>query len=285
MQRDRFYFLALICAMLVSSGFAQERRPHNRNSKDDGATVTPQALPPLVNGSGTIGRIPKWTAFSGSTYTLGDSVVTEKNGLIGVGLDTPTSQLAVAGIVQSTAGGFKFPDGTIQTTAGISPGQVVSSLNGLTGPVSLAAGSNITITPSGNSLTIGTSVTNPALTAFQKALSLKINPSSTTVVGEIPVPAGKRLVIEYVTIRVYLPPGALVTESDLNTTINGNLVSHEILPTKVLETISGDRWVCERLVRIYADGGTSANLVVFFSQNGLTGTVLASVSGHLVDLP
>jgi hypothetical protein len=40
------------------------------------------------------------------------------------------------------------------TSAKIAPGQVVKNLNGLTDNVSLAAGSNITITPSGNTLTI-----------------------------------------------------------------------------------------------------------------------------------
>jgi hypothetical protein len=98
-------------------------------------------------------------------------------------------------MIETTLGGYKFPDGTVQTTAGISfvthdaslaglgtaasplgiavggvqtvhlangavtaskiaNGTVVRSLNGLFDNVTLAAGSNITITPAGNTLTI-----------------------------------------------------------------------------------------------------------------------------------
>jgi len=39
-------------------------------------------------------------------------------GNIGIGTSTPGSKLTVAGLVESSTGGFKFPDGTIQTTAG-----------------------------------------------------------------------------------------------------------------------------------------------------------------------
>jgi hypothetical protein len=37
-------------------------------------------------------------------------------GNVGIGTDTPTSELTVAGTIESTSGGIKFPDGTIQTT-------------------------------------------------------------------------------------------------------------------------------------------------------------------------
>jgi hypothetical protein len=40
-------------------------------------------------------------------------------GNVGIGTTSPASPLTVAGTVQSTSGGFKFPDGTTQTTAGV----------------------------------------------------------------------------------------------------------------------------------------------------------------------
>ena len=96
-------------------------------------------------------------------------------------------------MIETTLGGYKFPDGTVQTTAalssifhdaslmgngtsesplGIAIGgvqtvhiansgdggedrqQVVRSLNGLFDNIQLAGGTNITITPAGNTLTI-----------------------------------------------------------------------------------------------------------------------------------
>ncbi len=40
------------------------------------------------------------------------------SGNVGIGTNSPGQKLSVAGIVESTSGGFKFPDGTVQTTAG-----------------------------------------------------------------------------------------------------------------------------------------------------------------------
>lgn len=70
-----------------------------------------------VTGSGTTGRLSKWVGAPG-TSILGDSNVTEdKFGKVGIGTTTPTSPLTVQGMIETTLGGYKFPDGTIQTTA------------------------------------------------------------------------------------------------------------------------------------------------------------------------
>lgn len=73
-----------------------------------------------VLGSGTVGRLPKWTGITSSNSLIGDSTIFEdKFGLVGIGTDTPTSKLTVRGMIEITLGGLKFPDGTVQTTAGI----------------------------------------------------------------------------------------------------------------------------------------------------------------------
>jgi trimeric autotransporter adhesin len=73
-----------------------------------------------VIGSGIVGRLTKWTGFTSSNSTIGNSTIFEdKDGLVGIGTDSPTSRLTVAGVIQSSIGGFKFPDGSVQTTAGI----------------------------------------------------------------------------------------------------------------------------------------------------------------------
>src|SRR5262249_3294439 len=101
-----------------------------------------------------------------------------RDGNIGIRTMEPSSPLTVAGTIEVTSGGIKFPDGTNQTTAamgfgnsaeaearpsrkpnGLAPAGtevVVTRLNGLFNKVNLVAGSGITITPSYslNSLTI-----------------------------------------------------------------------------------------------------------------------------------
>jgi len=83
-------------------------------------SVSPLAFAPNlpVLGGGTVGRLTKWTGITGSNSFIGNSTIFEdKNGLVGIGTDTPTSRLTVGGVIESSIGGFKFPDGTIQTTS------------------------------------------------------------------------------------------------------------------------------------------------------------------------
>ena len=41
----------------------------------------------------------------------------DSKGRVGVGTNAPTHKLSVAGVVESASGGFRFPDGTLQSTA------------------------------------------------------------------------------------------------------------------------------------------------------------------------
>ncbi|MFN2576343.1 MAG: tail fiber domain-containing protein [Pyrinomonadaceae bacterium] len=191
-----------------------------------------------------------------------DAVVSQSNSLVlgnnanvGIGTSTPNSKLTVVGLIETTTGGVKFPDGTTQTTAAtpvnailnqttqqaganfnisgsgtigtnlsvggtlsgngsgltnlnagnitsgtlnnarlgliptaniadlavtaskIASGQVVKNLNGLTENVMLAAGANVTITPSGNTLTIASAGGGASLTVKEE----DGNPSVTSV--------------------------------------------------------------------------------------------------------
>jgi hypothetical protein len=150
--------IGTLALLVLLVNLAQAQSTRQAATKQDKAAKSANlqaAAASNVTGSGTPGRLSKWVGTSGSnTFVLGDSnILEDKFGKVGIGTPAPTSPLTVQGMIETTMGGYKFPDGTIQSTA-FSAGQVVSSLNGLKGDVILAAGSNLTITPSGNTLTI-----------------------------------------------------------------------------------------------------------------------------------
>src|SRR5262249_20238819 len=93
-----------------------------------------------VLGAGTVGQLTMWTGFSGTNAFIGDSIITEtKLGQIGIGTTTPTSTLTVQGMIEATTGGFKFPDGTVQTTSASAALLGVSHDSTLTGNGSTAS--------------------------------------------------------------------------------------------------------------------------------------------------
>lgn len=119
-----------------------------------------------VTGKGTAGRVAKFDGAASVT----DSVIAEnKFGQIGIGTDQPSSRLTVFGKIESLTGGFKFPDGTTQLSAGLLPTEAVLSLNGLRGDLTLAGSENVIVTPNGNTVVLSTTGllrTNEAVTSL-----------------------------------------------------------------------------------------------------------------------
>lgn len=119
-RRSKLFAIALILAAFVSASYSQNQNKTASKKKDgkgDGS-VTIQAAQLPVQGGGTLGRVTKWTGFTGSNSVIGDSNIFEdKFGKVGIGTTNPTSTLTVQGVIE-TSGGFKFPDGTMQTSAG-----------------------------------------------------------------------------------------------------------------------------------------------------------------------
>ena len=67
-----------------------------------------------VVGGGTLGRLTKWTGFTSGNSVIGDSSIHEdKFGNVGIGTDTPTSRLTVAGTIEASGGASVLHDMTL----------------------------------------------------------------------------------------------------------------------------------------------------------------------------
>ncbi|HVF87004.1 MAG TPA: hypothetical protein VM866_05410 [Pyrinomonadaceae bacterium] len=100
------------------------------------------------------------------------------------------------------------------------------------------------------------------------------------------VPAGKRFVIEYVSMFAEMPVGE-VAFCRLDTFIEGRLVRHRLsmtAPAAAFDINPGAS--LGQQVRLYADAGTTVTAVGSYSGTvGVDGGFTFSVSGYLVDVP
>ncbi len=87
-------------------------------AEDEGETFTITTYYPSPYGSYT-----ELTTYSNTYLATG-------SGRVGIGTSSPGQKLSVAGTIESTSGGIKFPDGSTQTAAGITG---VTAGTGLTG--------------------------------------------------------------------------------------------------------------------------------------------------------
>ena len=122
-ERLRFTFRALMWAMMLFAAYSLIARAQTGNEKKSNKAIATQSVgtaastAPPVLGSGVAGQIARWAA-SPKNNVITDSVITQDEfGKIGIGTTTPASKLTVQGMIQTTLGGYKFPDGTVQTTA------------------------------------------------------------------------------------------------------------------------------------------------------------------------
>ncbi|MEK6282045.1 MAG: DUF2341 domain-containing protein [Acidobacteriota bacterium] len=81
-------------------------------------TVAPARLGSGATSNNFLRGDNTWAAPNGeSQWTTAGSNIHYNTGNVGIGTPNPGQKLSVAGTIESTTGGFKFPDGTTQSTA------------------------------------------------------------------------------------------------------------------------------------------------------------------------
>lgn len=108
------------------------------------------------------------------------------------------------------------------------------------------------------------------------------HPFGETGSPQISVPAGRRLVVETLSVQLDVSPSGSKLEAFVTYTSGGNAVTL-FVPLTYAYTDSGtgyDFYVGMQPVRLYVDAGTA--LTVSGAGPGATGTLFLTVSGYLV---
>ncbi len=142
---------------------------------------------------------------------------------------------------------------------------------GLSGEVAISAGETLDVRDA----------EAPARHAFQTELIFSVSPGQQYDLGAFTVPAGRRLVIEQVTVDGFTAPAGRLLAS-VKTSVGGALAQHNLVMQEQ-GTFNGAAFlVASQRVRLYADPGTDVEVYILQSDPG--GSVIdATVSGYLVE--
>jgi len=126
-------------------------------------------------------------------------------------------------------------------------------------------------------------VDKPTIQPFQKELNFDFNPANTGGGSSFVVPAGKRLVIEFVSGNIHLEQGKALSFS-ISANVNGTTAHHRLLLNELWPWgIYSMSYNVSQNLKIYAD--PLAEVLVYVNNTeGGDGCVFVSVSGYLVDL-
>jgi hypothetical protein len=220
--------------------------------------------------SGTPGKIAKFK----SSTTLGDSAITEdKDGRVGIGTSLPTSKLTVQGVIEALSG-FKFPDGTVQTTS--AAGALVSVVHDSTLQGNGTAASPLAVA----SPLLVRDLDNPARQPFQTTVEAPSGTPSGTLIPIVTVPAGKVLVLEFISGLINVPTNRLATAVLLIQEGTAPMFHHRLLLTKIGAAASTiDAYGVSPPFRMYVKSGQTINLVTLDSVT----TITLNITGHYVD--
>ena len=124
-------------------------------------------------------------------------------------------------------------------------------------------------------------------TAYQDEAFADINPGAYDQgVFFKNVPAGKRLVIEHVSVRAELPPGQ-TARATIVVSLNGEAATHYLVMvgqgTVISQPTNRAVFVASQEMRLYVDAATGPGVNVERDNANEPGNAYASISGYLVD--
>ena len=154
---------------------------------------------------------------------------------------------------------------------------------GITGTptVTLAPGANVGING-----TVAVMNINDAAQPFQASASADQSGTNVSTLNVATVPAGKRLVIEWVTMGAQVPPGQHAEILSITTSSGTGGHSHSFVIHPQPDAVIGDAiFRANQSLRLYANPGTTVSAL--FRRNTSAGTANwgVTISGYLVDVP
>ena len=185
--------------------------------------------------------------------------------------NTPSVNIANTPSVSVTGTPTVSITGTPSVSVSGTPTVAVSNLpTGAAGPASLAG-------------IITKNLDEPARQPVQQSLTCStVAAGVNTCTATYMVPAGKRLVIEYLQLISIDLSGSATSLYQITTTVQGMNVTYYYPPGPAP---AGNNHISEHLVRIYADPGSTVQLQGTETSNTGTVTFLLQLSGYFIQLP
>ncbi|MGB7924502.1 MAG: hypothetical protein WCF57_14770 [Pyrinomonadaceae bacterium] len=238
------------------------------------STIVNNSAAPSANlaGTGTTGNLLKWT--NGGAGTAGDSVITEQNGNIGIGMATPKTKLHVAGSIEVGTTGPKGIDPTLTN-----PGQVAGASHLQLYPVSGAnVNMTLSIVPRGNGVATNRAALNLFNTDFTanstnyEVLGLRAR-GSDFIIGtgksgtgvERPLMLGAGLLSDTVS-----------NKGQLYLATNGNVGVGTIAPTQKLEVAGSIKLGVQGSAILFPDGTSLSTASGLGQMTG--GSILSAIN-------
>ena len=123
-------------------------------------------------------------------------------------------------------------------------------------------------------------------TQWQRSQFISIGPGSFGIQASFyTVPAGKRLVVEYVAAFVDVPPGQRASSITVASHVHGSYAQFYVPLAATGPYNVSDRFGVGQVTKIYADPGTSLDYGFDRSAGAGSATAFISMSGHLVNVP